>query len=277
MHLGTADGGSGLTRRLSASLAAALGAAVAILGCAAPAGETLERDHVTASDQTDADRRARVRLELASAYYGRNQYETALDEVKQALVAKPDLWEAWNLRGLIYVSLGDDRLAEDSFKRAMQLNPRDGDTMHNYAWFLCQRQRYPESIALFQKAIAQPQYGSVSRSLMTLGVCQARAGALADAERSLSRAYELDPSNPITGVNLSEVLYLRGEYERARFYIRRVNAMPDVTNAQTLWLAARIENKLGNARGARDLGQQLRNRFPQSPEALAYDRGRFDE
>lgn len=266
-----------MTKSVSASIAAALGVAAVVLGCAAPDGEPVGRDRVTASDQTDADRRARVRLELASAYYGRGQPETALDEVKQALAAKPDLWEGWNLRGLIYASLGDDRLAEDSFKRALQLNPRDGDTMHNYAWFMCQRQRYPESIALFQRALSLPQYASMSRSLMALGVCQARAGSLAEAERSLSRAYELDPGNPITGVNLSEVLYQRGEYERARFYIQRVNAMTDVANAQTLWLAARIENKLGNARGARELGQQLRNRFPQSPEALLYDRGRFDD
>jgi type IV pilus assembly protein PilF len=266
-----------VTTRFSASVATALAAVVVMLGCAAPVSEPTGRDRVTASDQTDADRRARLRLELASAYYGRGQYETALDEVKQALAAKPDLWEGWNLRGLIYASLGDEPLAEESFKRALQLNSRDGDTMHNYAWFLCQRRRYPESIALFQKAISQPQYASTSRSLMAMGVCQAGAGSLADAERSLARAYELDPSNPITGVNLSEVLYQRGEYERARFYIRRVNAMTDVTNAQTLWLAARIENKLGNARGARELGQQLRNRFPQSPEAALYERGKFDE
>ena len=28
---------------------------------------------------------------------------------------------------------------------------------------------------------------------------------------------------------------------------------------------------------ARDFGRQLRNRFPQSPEALAFERGRFDD
>lgn len=266
-----------MTTRFSASIVAVPALVAGLLGCTTPVAEPPESDRVTASDQSDADRRARVRLELASAYYGRGQLETALDEVKQALAAKPDLWEGWNLRGLIYAGLGDDRLAEDSFKRALQLNPRDGDTMHNYAWFMCQRGRYPESIALFQRAINQPKYGSVSRSLTGLGVCQARAGSLAEAERSLSRAYELDPSSPITGTNLAEVLYRRGEYERARFYIQRVNAMTDVTNAQTLWLAARIENKLGNARGAREFGQQLRNRFPQSPEAVLYDRGRFDE
>ena len=73
------------------------------------------------------------------------------------------------------------------------------------------------------------------------------------------------------------MLYRRGEYERARFYVRRVNALPDVSNAQTLWLAARIENKLGNRQGASDFGAQLRNRFPDSREARAFARGDFDE
>jgi type IV pilus assembly protein PilF len=44
-----------------------------------------------------------------------------------------------------------------------------------------------------------------------------------------------------------------------------------------LWLAARIENKIGNALGAADFSEQLRNRFPQSPEATALAEGRFNE
>jgi type IV pilus assembly protein PilF len=44
-----------------------------------------------------------------------------------------------------------------------------------------------------------------------------------------------------------------------------------------LWLAARIENKIGNTQGAADFGEQLRNRFPQSLEATALAEGRFDE
>ena len=144
-------------------------------------------------EQVDAERRARVRMELASGYYARGQLETALDEVKLALAAKPDLPEAYNLRGLIYQSLGDDRLAEENFRRALQLNPGDPNTMHNYGWFLCQRQRLPEAQVQFQQAIATPRYAGLSRSLMTQGICYTRAGSLVDAERSLARAYELDP------------------------------------------------------------------------------------
>jgi len=231
----------------------------------------------TASDQTDDDRRAAVRMELAALHYGRGQYTTALDEIKLALQSKPDLGPAFSLRALVYASMGEDALADESFNRALQINPRDTGAMHNRAWFLCQRNRYAEADALFEQVLAFPQYRDTQRTLMTQGVCLARAGKLDEAERKLSRAYELDPASPTTALNLSEVLYRRGEYERARFYIRRVNQREEISNAQTLWLALRIENRMGNRSGVEDFGRQLRNRFPQAAETLAYERGRLDE
>ena len=48
---------------------------------------------------------------------------------------------------------------------------------------------------------------------MTQGLCQARAGQRAEAERSLARAYELDAGNPIIGYNLAQLLFQRGEYD----------------------------------------------------------------
>jgi type IV pilus assembly protein PilF len=260
---------------LALVLGAVLAACAAPTQTVVPANET--RDRVTASDETDATKRARARMELASAYFGRGQMTTALDQVKLAIAADPLYGEAFNLRGLIYANLGDNVLAEESFKRALQLNPRDADTMHNYGWYLCQLRRYPESNALFNQALGVPQYRDVPRTLLAQGICEAHAGHLAESEALLSRAYELDPTNPLMATNLSEVLYRRGEYERARFYIRRVNSQAGVANAQTLWLATRIENKLGNAQGTADFGAQLRNRFPDSREARAFGQGSFDE
>lgn len=250
---------------------------LSLWGCAGGPPQHTETEPTTASDLTDADRRARVRLELASAYFGRGQNETALDEVKQALNAKPDYAEAYNLRGLIYAAMGDEGLAEESFRRALQLKPGDSDSMHNYGWFLCQRRRFDQAQAQFAQALAQPQYRTPIRTLLAQGVCQARAGQWPEAERTLMRAYELDPSNPATAVNLAEVLYRRGEYQRARFYIGRVNSVPEQVSAQTLWLAVRVENKLGDRSRMQQLGNELQGRFPQAPETLAYERGRFDE
>ncbi len=257
--------------------------AVALAGCSSTTTNTVVpvsdvgKDRITASDQSDSSRRANVRLQLASAYFADGQLTTALDEVKQAINADPKMAEAFNLRGLIYAGLGDDALAEDSFKRALQLSPRDGDTMQNYGWYLCLQKRYPEASAQFQQALAQPQYRDVTRTLLAQGVCEARAGQLPEAERTLQRAYALDSANPSIAVNLSEVLMQRGEYERARFYIRRVNGAPQQANAQTLWLAARIESRGGNAQAANEIGQQLLSRYPKSAEASAFQQGRFNE
>ena len=49
-------------------------------------------------------------MELASAYFGRGQMTTALDQVKLAIAADPQYGEAFNLRGLIYANLGDATL-----------------------------------------------------------------------------------------------------------------------------------------------------------------------
>jgi type IV pilus assembly protein PilF len=257
-----------------------LGLGLLLAACAAPGTAPAVAPSAelrTASDQTDADRRAAVRMELAALHFGRGQYVTALDEIKLALQSRPDLGAAFSLRGLVYASMGEDALADDSFNRALQINPRDADVMHNRGWFLCQRNKFAEADRWFEQALAMPQYRDAQRSLMAQGVCHARAGKLDEAERKLSRAYELDAGDPTTALNLAEVLYRRGEYERARFTIRRVNQREELSNAQTLWLALRIENRMGNRGSVDDFGRQLRNRFPQAAETLAYERGRFDE
>ena len=281
MHLVT--GPARASRWMRAALAAA-GLLVGLAGCVTTGGpaprpyrSTGDDDTKTASDQTNADRLSNTRMELAAAYLGRNQPTDALDQVKQALQAKPNNPAAYGLRGLIYASLGDNEKADESFQRAMQLAPHDADLMHNYGWTLCQQRRFDDANGEFNRAIAEPSNRQVPRTMLVQGICQLRAGKPQEAEKTLARAYELDPANPTIAVNLSEVLYRNGQYERARFYIRRVNNKQELASAQTLWLAARIEHKLGQEEQVNGMGAQLRNRFPDSPEAAQFEKGKFDE
>ncbi len=266
--------GSVFPRRSARTLSAVLLIAAALTGCVTTSPQQQPK---TESDKTDADRRAQVRLELASGYFARGQYETALDEVKLALAAKPDLPDAINLRSLIYAGMGEFALAEDGFKQLLVRDRNNPDTLHNYGWFLCQRQRYAESYQQFEAAVAQPTYRTPARSLLAWGVCEAREGRLVPAQVHLSKAFEADPGNPTIAMNLGEVLYRQGEYERARFYARRVNSNVEQANAASLWLELRIERRMGNAANMEDLGQQLRRKYPQAAETQALNNGRFDE
>jgi type IV pilus assembly protein PilF len=264
-------------KRLLIVLSAALLAACAGGGGGSGTAPAANREIKTDSDQTDADRRAAIRLELAQGYFSRGQFNTALDELKQALLAKPDMREAVNLRGLIYASMGDIQLAEETFRRALAVYPNDSDTLHNYGWFMCQQQRWPTADSLFDQALAQSTYRAPARTLLAKGVCEARSGRMLVAEKTLSRAFELDPSSPVIAINLSEVLYRNRELERARFYVKRVNDQPEQLNAQSLWLQLRIERKLGHGSTVDDLAQVLRRKYPQAPETQALDAGRYED
>jgi len=254
------------------------GVLLAMAGCAAtPPGDVgSSRDIITESDEPEARRRARIRMELAIGYFEQGQTNVALDELKQVIASDPTFPDAYNLRGLIYMRLNDMRQAEDSFRRAVALNPRDANVQHNFGWLLCQQGRYEESFRSFEVAMANPLYAGRAKTLMAQGVCQARAGRTAEAERSLARSYELDAANPVTGYNLANLLFRRGDYVRSQFYIRRLNNS-DQANAETLWLGVKVERRLGDQVAMRQLGEQLKKRYPQSREATAFDRGAFDE
>jgi type IV pilus assembly protein PilF len=263
--------------RLLSAGGASVVLALALSGCGTSAPDKKQSDDiVTSSDETQARKRARIRLELAVGYYNDGKTTIALDELKQSIIADPTLLEAHNLRGLIYMRLNDLGLAEESFRKALQIDPQAASVEHNYGWLLCQQGRMPESFRHFQAAIANPGYADKAKSLMALGVCQSKSGQKVEAEATLQKAFELDAANPVIGYNLALLLYQRGELARALFYIRRINN-GEFANSESLWLGIRIERKLGNTEAASQLGLQLKKRFPQSNEVSLYDRAAFND
>jgi len=151
-------------------------AVVGLAGCATNASGTgSNSDLVTESDEPEGRKRARLRLELAVAYFDKGQTTDALDHLKQSIAADPTLFEAYNLRGLIYMRLNDLALADESFRRALSINPKAASVQHNYGWMLCQQSRYPEALQMFGNALGNPAYGDRAKTWMAQGLCQQRA------------------------------------------------------------------------------------------------------
>jgi type IV pilus assembly protein PilF len=279
--------GSRGSRTGSARQVGSLGVAallLALVGCAQTAGAPATtaaavasgREPITESDEPEARKRARIRVELASGYFEQGQTTVALDEIKLALGADPTYAPAYTLRGLVYSRLNELPLAEESFKRAQQLSPRDPDVLHHYGLFACQQGRYQQAVELFQQALVSPVYGGQAKTLMAKGICQVRAAQFAEAEGSLARSYELDAGNPITAYNLAALQFRRGDYPKAQFTIRRLNNS-ELANAETLWLGIKVEQRMANTEAMAQLAQQLSRRFPDSREWASYQRRAFDE
>jgi type IV pilus assembly protein PilF len=251
-----------------------------LLGLAACASRVADGGTValprTGSDGSDARQRARLRLELAAGYLENGQAQVALDEIQRALLADPDFVPAHVLQGLAYMRLSSDRQAEDSFERALQIDPRDPDALHNHGWLLCQQGRHAQALDAFGRALAVPAYAGQAKTWMAQGICQLRMGQPAQAEASFLRSHALDAGHPVPAFNLAALLHRRGEDQRARSYIQRLN-QSDLANAETLWLGVQVERRLRNTDAMDQLAQQLGRRYPQSPEWALYQRGAFDE
>ncbi len=269
-------GGAGRWRLLAG--ASVLACMAVLAGCAHSGadGEAGSGDAGATQGESEARRRARIRLELAASYLQRGQADVALEEVRQALAADPGYTDAYHLRGLIQMARGELDQAEQSLRRAQGMKPADPDILHNLGWLQCQRGQYAQADQLFERALAVPTYAARSKTLMSQGICHQRAGQAQLAEQALLRAYELDAGNPLTGYHLAALMFARGESKRAQFYIRRVNN-GEFGNAESLWLGIRIERALGDTVAMRQLAEQLRKRFPDARQTHALDKGAFDE
>ncbi|MCA3187322.1 MULTISPECIES: type IV pilus biogenesis/stability protein PilW [unclassified Cupriavidus] len=255
-------------------LVAALSGLLMLSACTLPAGPT--QDIKTASDQTAADKRASLRLRLATQYLEARQYPVALDEVKQAITIDPSNADAYHVRALIYMGMNENALADDSFRTALNMRSNDPDVLNNYGWFLCQTNRYAEGKATLQRAVQTPSATGPIKPLTNLGICEMRNGKLAEAEKSLQTAYGYDRNDPSVLMNLAQLNFQRGDMGQARQFAGRVNASP-FASAQSLWLGARIAHRQGDTQTQGAMIAELRNRFPDSRELTAYERGAWDE
>lgn len=234
-------------------------------------------DLLTESDEPDARKRARLRLQLAAAYFDKGQASDALDQLKLSIAADPSLSDAYNLRGLVYMRLGRMELSEDSFRRALAYTSNTAPILHNLGWLLCQQQsRLREAIQFFGEALASPSYTEKSKTWMTQGLCQQRYGNAVEAEISFMKSYELDPNNPVSAYNLALLLFQNDNFVKSQFYIRRLNNS-SYANAESLWLGIKVERQLKNTEAMMQLASQLKKRFSDSREYAAFEKRLFNE
>jgi len=253
-----------------------IAALLGLVACSGVPTRSDKSDLVTASDETESRKRARIRLELGLNYFNEGKTTIALDEIKQSIAVDSSLYEAHSLRGLIYMRLNELSLAEDSFRQALALNPKAADVQHNYGLLLCQQGRMAAAGDMFGAALANPAYEDRAKTWMIQGLCQAKAGQLDAAEASLLKAYQVDPGNPVVAYNLGAQFYKRGEWAQAQRYLARLNSS-DLANAESLWLGAKVAHALGDAQSLQVLERTLSQRFPSSRELLWMERRSFNE
>ena len=253
--------------------------AVALLlllaGCASQSDAPTVETGTIVGEMGDPRNRARAHTDLAAAYYERGSMAIALEELRIAAAADADYPLTYSLFGLVYMELREPKLAQENFERGLRLSPTDPDINHNYGWFLCQSGRENESIKYFLQAVSNPLYPSPWRSYSAAGVCSMRKDNLKQAEDFFQRALRQEPDEPGSLLQLGQIRYRQGSLDDARKLVSRYNRIVEPT-AESLWLALRIEHKLGERVAESSFANQLRRRFAASREYQQLQRGEYD-
>jgi type IV pilus assembly protein PilF len=254
--------------------------AALVSGCAGTGGNSSVEPEVSQSrsditESGDARNRARASTELGALYYERGNLGVALEVLRSATAADPGYAPAHGILGLVYMDLRENQLAQQSFERALRGAPNDPDINHNYGWFLCQTGRETESTRYFLQAVRNPLYSTPWRSYSAAGQCALKKDNLTDAADYFERALKLEPDEPNALLKLAGIQFRNGNLPEARKLVGRYSRVVE-PSAEGLWLALRIERKLGDKAGENSYANQLRRRFPASVEHQQLQRGDYE-
>lgn len=211
---------------------------------------------------------AKIRSQLAVEYARIGNLKSALDNANQAVAADAAYVTGYLSRAYVLGLLQMDGRAEQDYQQALRLEPGNPQANNNYGLFLCEHGREQDSLALFQKALANPLYDSPQSAYLNLGRCSAKLGRTDQANDYLLSALRVAPNYGPALSELAEMHLGLGNAKLAAFYFERLRGGGgmDGLGAAELWLGARIARKTGNAAQERACENELKNRFPDSRE-----------
>lgn len=254
--------------------------ALLLAGCATTSGVssgggTAEQAVSQQPTTSEARQRAKIHTELGALYLESGRFGVAQEEGRIALSADSGYAPAHNLLALVHMNLKENAAADDEFQKALRLAPNDPEINNNYGWFLCQSERPQQSVGHFLAAIKNPLYTTPAKAMTALGICYLKLQDEASAEDFLTKALRVDPGNAEAMYWLGDVYYRKGRYYEARRVVGDLNRAME-PNPQSIWLALRVERRIGDREGEARYASQLRRKFQGSPEYQKLMQGQYE-
>ncbi|HET7569788.1 MAG TPA: type IV pilus biogenesis/stability protein PilW [Gammaproteobacteria bacterium] len=210
---------------------------------------------------------AKYNVQLGVAYMQQGRLDLALKKLQRALKQDPDLAEAHTAIALVYEKRGDIGLADQHYRRALDIAPHDPKTLNAYGVFLCRHNKVDQSEQYFLAAAANPDYDTPEAAYTNAGVCLLKIGKQDRAEADFRLALKAQPDYPDALWQLARLSFDEGKHLPARAFLQRFMAHNRQPHAEVLWLAARNERALGDRDQARKFAAELIAKFPRSAEA----------
>jgi type IV pilus assembly protein PilF len=206
---------------------------------------------------------ALTNLNLAIEYMRTGNMEIAMERLNRAYEADPRFYGTHNAYGLLYQRLGDNRLAERHFKRAIALNSNDSASKNNYGNFLCSQGRYDAAESIFISAAQNPLYESPEIAYANAGTCAMANNRPDAAENHFRQALNINSGVPSALLQMAQLNFDKKNYLPARGYLQRFQSVAR-HNASSLLLGIKIERILGDKNAVSSYEMALENNYPDS-------------
>lgn len=215
------------------------------------------------TDEADA---AELNYQLGARYYNNGKYDLARDRLQLSIELDPKQAIAYSTLALTYEAMGNERLARESHEAAIRVEPRNFDVQNTYAVFLCNQEDFKGAKKYFDRAASHPENDDAEITLTNAGTCMFGKPDVEAAEHYFRQALEQKSEYPDALLQLCLLKYQQEDYLGSRAFLQRFMSVSKTT-AGVLFLAAQIEEKLGNDRGRTEYENQLLRDFPQSDQA----------
>jgi len=242
-------------------------AILATLLAACASQSTTETKLVTDASSVDGRRKAEVHTGLAGEYYARGNFAVALAETRLAIKEDSKYYPAHNMQGLVYMELREDGPAREAFGRALAISPNNAEVLNNYGWFLCLRNDTDRGMEMMLRATTDTLYPTPEKAFLSAGLCMRRAGNNERAEEYLRRAVLIRPDLIGALYNLAVITYERGNTRDSETYLLRFMRLTPAPSLDAIVLGVKLARANQDAAAEQSYLQQLRRRFPDSPQA----------
>jgi type IV pilus assembly protein PilF len=206
--------------------------------------------------------------QLGIEYLKQGNLQLAQEKLERARKQNPRDPNVHTGLALLYERLDDQKRAEDHYRQAASLAPRNPDIGNNYAVYLCKRGRHVEGVKRFESVASNPIYRTPEVALTNAGVCYRSAKRLPEAETSFVNALRRRPNYSEAAFQLGDMLLEQGRVPDARkhvdLYLGAFNPTPDL-----LLLGVRLARAAGDRVVEDRYARKLRVEFPNTPQTRA--------
>ena len=220
--------------------------------------------------EADPDAALERRVELARQYIGRGDWENAKRNLELANDLNPDNPAVHEAFGLVYQSTGEYDRAEDSFKRALRIDPSFSRARNNYAAFLFFLGRFQEAEDQFSIVSEDPLYSGRPLAYINLGMTRLNLGDNAGAEEAFTRALRMDRRNPMALLEMGYLRLAADDITGAETYYGIYRTVVPRQSPRGLVLGIEISGASGDLDAQSSYELALRNLYPDSPEYRAW-------